>query len=327
MNEKNKKINNLDKKILYYLYENPNNPINYIAKKTRTAKSVIAYRINKLETEKIIRRTRYLFNLKMLGFLPPKNITLQLGSISEKETDEFLEFLKNKNIVESVSSVVGNYDLILTVLYKTQEELFKFIEEMNKKYGKFIRDKKIFDTIYSEAFISKIFSKDLKIQKKIINQFEKKAKQVKLDERDFIIINELRKNARVNFYTIAEKMKLTAEAVRHRIKQLKEKEIILGKDLFVNLKNFNMNLVYIYFTSNLLEKNIINKIKEYCYQDNNIISYARFIGEYDFCIALFVSDYYELQKTWTRFRKVFGKSILNYEILPTIIFDKKSREI
>lgn len=317
----------LDKKILYYLYDNPSMPVTVLAKKVRAAKSVAAYRLAKLKEGGILYRTRYIFDLNSLGFMPLKNLFLQFTGISQKEFKEILVFLGSHVLVESVSSTLGNYDLIVSLLCKNQIEFFFFLEEFNNKYGVFCRSKVFFDTIYSEAFMSKIFMKNLQIKKKIIHDFNKFKKKVDLDDTDIKIIRMLRKDARISYRNIAKIIHATPEAARYRIKKISRSDIVLGKDLFIDLQKLGLNLVYVYFSLFSSEKSTVSSIREYCYNTDRIIAFSRYLGKHDACISLFVSNYAELQQSWVDFREKFGKFISEYEILPVILFKKKARDI
>lgn len=135
----NKKIEELDEKILKILANNSRIPVLDIMDKLNLTRDVVSYRIKKMEKEGIILGYRALINLEKIDYHLYK-IIFRLQNFSEKEEIELVSFCQsNKNIVQYMK-LVGNWDVEIEAEIENEEKLYSIIDEIRNKFSNLIRD-------------------------------------------------------------------------------------------------------------------------------------------------------------------------------------------
>jgi DNA-binding Lrp family transcriptional regulator len=122
------------------LEENARIPITELAKKVKLSHETVRYRLNKLIKSGIIEKFIVRINKKKLGYNIYAVIMIATWNYSEKEWNEFFEYLmKHKNIV-SVEKITGNYDLKISFWAKDSEEFDWISHTIKTKFSKIIKD-------------------------------------------------------------------------------------------------------------------------------------------------------------------------------------------
>lgn len=135
----NRKIEELDEKILKILANNSRIPILDIMNKLNLTRDVVSYRIKKMEKEGIILVYRALINLEKIDYHLYK-IIFRLQNFSEKEETELISFCQsNKNIVQYMK-LVGNWDVEIEAEIESEKKLYSIIDEIKNKFSNLIRD-------------------------------------------------------------------------------------------------------------------------------------------------------------------------------------------
>ncbi|MGV8087128.1 MAG: Lrp/AsnC family transcriptional regulator, partial [Candidatus Woesearchaeota archaeon] len=109
----------LDKKILVELMQDSRSSITLLAKKVRSSREVVNYRIKKLEEQKIILEFITEINIEKLGF----NMASLFLSIKSHREEEFKKFIKSCNYVAWSSVFSGTWNLGIGIYGRTTEEI------------------------------------------------------------------------------------------------------------------------------------------------------------------------------------------------------------
>lgn len=134
------KLDAKDKKIIEQLQINARQTIAQIAKKTKLPRDVIAYRIKKLEDEKVIRSHHSFLNPAKLGYPLYAHVTFACYNLKPEEEKQFVKYLvANKNTVY-VAKTSGNYDFTIGVCAKDYREYDAIISEIRRKFTNVIKD-------------------------------------------------------------------------------------------------------------------------------------------------------------------------------------------
>ena len=127
-----------DKKILDMLVSNSRIKIVDIASQTKLSTDVVAYRIKKMEKEKIIRGYKCLFNAKELGYVTCKSFIF-FKNITEEKKKTFLEYFKQ--IPQSVNAVItfAPWDAELMFEVDNFEHFYDIMEDIKEKFKEIIK--------------------------------------------------------------------------------------------------------------------------------------------------------------------------------------------
>jgi len=255
-----------DRKIIYELDKDSRQSLNELAKKVRLSKDVVGYRVKRLENEGYILGYQTLIDFTKIGYNAIR-FYINLINTSPKKEEEIIDYLVKDKKVFLVSETEGYTNISLGILVKDTAEIKKFQKEFEVKFKSYIKEMRL--GIYLDVFH---FNRDYLIDKKsqdskaiIINS---KAK-IKVDEKDIEILKILSKNARTPLIEISKKLKVNANTIAFRIKNLEKKGVILGYKIIFGFSK--INYIYIKVDLSLNEISREKEILQFCKQQNNII--------------------------------------------------------
>ena len=271
MNDKTSlKLDKKDKKILCLLDLNAKMNYSELAKKVKTTKQVIRYRINRLEQAKIIKGYYAVIDHSKLG-LTNYRLNFKLRNTTPKINKEILDYLAKK--FTSIALFSGKWDLAVGINVKTISEFYTFWDDLLKKYSPYIRDYS--SCVYSPIHLySRTYLLDQKESSQMITIGNSNKENV--DEKDLQILQILSKNARIPLIELSKKAHLSSQLARYRIKQLEKKKIIAGYRTNINVNKLGYQTYKVYLR--LSNYNNLNSFREYCKLHKNITLFNRTIG-------------------------------------------------
>ena len=145
------KINKIDKKILRELGNNARLSYKELAKKINSKKEIVAYHINKMEREGVIKKYIPVFSQARLGVFVHKIYMRFQGLSKEKENEMVKEFAESP-YVNWMAKSVGTWDLMIAFYCRNILEFAKRKNDLLfKKYGRYIQDYNV--SILEDALI------------------------------------------------------------------------------------------------------------------------------------------------------------------------------
>ena len=242
----------------------------------------------------------FFFNMVVLSHGDLKNISL-------KREREFLDYLKEHPFVNYLSPIIGKWNLAFDILAKNRDHLYAIIKEITSNIQGYIESYIITSTgAEQETFPTKI----LNINKEI--QSQKMYKKQKLDQTDSEVLNLLSKNSRIEYKEISEKLKITPNTIRYRIKNL-ENSMIRNYTISIDIRKLG------YEWQNIQLKVIGSKedlLKQFLRQHKKVIYFYRYLGNenWDLDIGVIVKNPLELREFILELREKFGGIIKIYDI-------------
>jgi Lrp/AsnC family leucine-responsive transcriptional regulator len=296
----------MDKKdhlILVELEKNSRIPINQLAKKVGVSKEVANYRLKRLVKEGIIGEFYAVVNTETLGF-SRSTCLVQLKNITSSQEKEFMDYLKKHDFITYLGPSLGKWSLSFDVLYKDKLVLDATIKEISSKIHNKI-ESLIFigSTIDFEAFPLKIIG----INDEVI--FDKKTENVKIDKIDFKILELMSDNSRIEYKELSSKLKMSANAIKYRIKNMEKSGVIQGYTITINVQKLGYEWHNIQVKLTNLNKE--NEIKSFLRKDKNVNYFYRYLGNenWDLDIGVVVKNSMELRDFLLLLRERFGDSM------------------
>lgn len=296
-----------DKRILEQLDINSRQSNSQIAKKVKLSKDAVNYRIKNLEKLGLIKGYYSVLNVSNLGYLTYKLMLSFQNTDSEIEKN-IIEYLKEDKNTGWVVSCDGHYNLIVISWVESPFIFNKFLNKFLNKYSQYIKERDLI--MITENHVSKksyLFGKETDDSPDI---YYSDKIETKLDKKDLQIINLLADNAKIPLYEISEKLKLTAGAVSHRIKQLQEKNIIQAFRPIIDTSLLNYEYYNTLFKLKRFDQ--IKEIFDFFKKQPNIIYFVKYLGNYDIGIDLEVKNAKELRGILEKIKKKFSKDIESY---------------
>jgi Lrp/AsnC family leucine-responsive transcriptional regulator len=123
----------IDSKILEVLQENSRVSISDLSKQVNLSLSAVSERLKKLETSNIIEKYTVILDSKALG--QDLSVLMNISLENPRDTEEFLDIIKNESEILECHYVTGEYDYILRITTRntvTLEALMNRIKAIPK---------------------------------------------------------------------------------------------------------------------------------------------------------------------------------------------------
>lgn len=293
------KLDKKDQKILTELTLNSRIALKELAKKVGISREVATYRLNKLKEQGIIKKFYTIIAVEEALDFSRYGCFFQLKGVTQKEETEFLNYLKKHKFVTYLGPNIGKWNLIFDVYAKDKLHLKQLIDEISKKLGKNLKKYAITSLETGlESFPAKIFG-----SKKQIKFNETKDYNVK--GTDLKILKILSQNSRAEYTEIAEKLNMTANAIKYRLKKLENNGIIKGYTIPIDYKK----LGYEFYNMQIKTENKKDEeIKEFLRKNPYTIYFYKYFGNenWDLDIGLLVEGSSQLREFILKLREHFG---------------------
>ncbi len=262
-----------DRKLLYYLSLDGRASQTKLSKQVGLSKNAIKYRIERLINKGIITKFASVINI---GSLNLDTFTLLLKFNEDiYENKDIIEYFRNHEYADWVVTLSGEWDIFAEFIYQDLGHMDKIIHEIIQKFGSLLNTYQMYSSMHPlrvEHLIAE-FYKDLKLEP--LMRKEKIMKKYEIDINDRRILNLLNEDSSLSYLAIAQKLNLTLDIVRYRIRNLIDNGIIIRFFPEVSLPK----LGYTEYLYKIRLKNVsqekMDSIKKIIKSDENI-TYAFF---------------------------------------------------
>jgi DNA-binding Lrp family transcriptional regulator len=283
-----------------------------IAKKVRISPQVADYRIKNLEKKGVILGYKAMIDMAKLGYETYRLYIRYENVTPEIEREIFAYFQKHENIIWFISTS-GRFDLEVLFLARNFIHFNKIVREVMKKYGMYLRNHTISVSI-SNFHHKRYWLLDKKPEGFQISYGDEPTHE-DIDETDIKIINILTLNGRASIVEIGEKLKLTPNAIKYRIKDLEKRGIIKSYRTWINTAKLGYKYYKALVTFKYLDENIEKRILEFSRNEKNMLYLVTCIGLWNIEVEVEVQNDEEFRLVMVRFKNLFSDLILDYETL------------
>ncbi len=306
-----------DKDLLYLLDVNGRLTYSQLAKKTKMSKQLVKYRIRRLENEGFIKGYFPMIDTRMLGYTTFR-VYLKFRNLTMDKKEKIIKYLKDQKNIWAVVLIAGKWDVALGISVKDLYEYYEIWEEILKNYLSNIADYKtsIYSPIYhySKAYL---IEKNDESKVRILGSKGK----IDIDNKDLRILVALSKNARISLIDLSQKVKLTAESVSYRIKQLEKKGIIQGYRAMIDVSK--MGYEFYKAEIRLTSYDKMNDILNYCHMHPNIYQVDKTIGGETLEMEFHVKSLKEMLLLIEDFENRFPEIIEKFDYI-TVLSEEKT---
>ena len=134
LSNKNYKIDEKDKMILFLLSQNAQTTINSIARRVSLTKDAVSYRIKNLIKSNYIIQFRPVIDYSVLDL----SIQAVLIKGAGKDKEKFNQYLKANDKILWATEVFGEWDYLLYVINKSQKQIHELIKDIKHNFANFI---------------------------------------------------------------------------------------------------------------------------------------------------------------------------------------------
>lgn len=296
-----------DKKILCALDENCRVPISRLAKELRLSRSVVGYRIKKLEQEGIITKYICSMNLGLLGYKTYK-VYVKILNVKPGLEESFVAYLlEDKHVIHCLKTE-GAFDYSATVAIQSIQELDEFLMGLKNKFKELIRDYWVSILVYSKVFkLSKLLLGEKKEWPKI-EKYSSEGKTASIDEEDKKVLRSLAQAANLPMLELARKTKLSIDIVKYRLKKL-SKTMVSGYRIMLNLNKLGVYHYVVMLRLRQASHKDEERLVSWCALKSNVMYCSKRIGYFDFEINAAITDINNLNEFMAELKKDFSEII------------------
>lgn len=311
------KLDVRDYKILSELDRNSKESYNQIGRKLRLAPSVVERRVKNLIGKGVIKDFKSVINYKRLGWTY-YSVYARFQNANEQKKKEILEYLKNHPLAGQVLLCDGRFNLIFGFFAKDVFGLTDELKKFNNLFGDYVKESEKIIHIGSHHYY-----RGYLIGKEIVRSGEPylggPESILKIDEESYKLLNLIRQDARANIIDLAEKLGVTIDKVRYRIKKLIEDRIIFGSWLSINPSALGLQSYRILLKLKNIDDKKEKEFLSFLNRNKNVIRANNTFGSWDYFIDLEINtdDFREFTED---FSKTFSEQIQEYETL--MVYDE-----
>lgn len=301
----------LDKKdsaILRALDQDVRASYSQIGRKTKLSKEVVAYRIKRLEKQKII--TGYWAIPHIGSESSVYKLLIKNKSLGKKKKEEFIKYTLSQKAVSWFASTEGKWDFVISSFIKKDAEFSIFVEELMKRFGKYFKEKQILKSTSMILTNEKYLYSNNTLKYHEEDSFLETRKVP--DDINQEIIRLLTNNARTSFTEIGKQVKLSAEAVSARFKQIMREKYIKGANPRINHAKLGLSYYHLFLAVSDFEKK--DAICNYYLQEPDFVFMMKHIGYYDLHLEIVVKEE-KIEGIIEELTEKFGEAISSYELL------------
>jgi len=302
-------LDRLDRRILFELDRDSRQSYSSLARKVRQGRDRIAYRVERLVEQGIIKSFVTSVNVYKLGLTVYK-VYLRVEN-DRKKIPEFVQYLRSHPRTYWISMSDGSWDIMLAFLARSPQEFYQIQQEMLIRFNESIIDFRVFTLI------------DVRMYRK--NYFVGKGTEFfsvggepgsyRLDSIDYELLKILSVDSRCRISELAHRTNTTPAIVQYRIEKLEALEIIIGYRIDIDLAKLNMLSFKTQLFLNNYNEELLKEFQEYCDKTPQIAYVIRQIGETSIELELAVKSYQQYYESIENLRASFSNMIRNFQTI------------
>lgn len=314
------KLDKKDYKILWNMDYGARVPAGELAKKLKTSKQALNYRLKKLFENNIIQKAVSVIDIHRLGYLTYRSY-VRLKNVDDKSENKFIKYFRNHSNVLWMASFSGAWDVEIVFVARNFIHFYNLWKEAKEEMGEYMLKYDL-----SMSVVNYHFPRDYLIDKKRKN-FDMKyygfePKNENLDKLDQSILAQLSDNCRQSNLEIGEKVGTSYHTVRKRIERMESRGIIQSHRLELNLDKLGLQYYKLLLSLRNPKKEDEKRMWEFCSKYNFVAYIVEVLGEWQLEVELETKSEKQFYDFFRDFKNEFAELIEDYRILSNIKEEK-----
>lgn len=231
-----------------------------LGKKLRLSQPSVAYRMNKLAEDGVIKSFIGFVNVEKLGY-KIHNVSLKIKHISESRENEIIEELKALPEVVWLVTTAGEYQMLIGIIAKNLAEFQKIFNQVAKIMENEIVEHTMFTVLEAWQLPYPLTSNTKHVTK--LNKTRIYPTDIAdLDELDFRILSELSTDARITAVELSTKLNRNFKTVVYRLNKLLKSDILQGCKPLIDMTRVGYTWYLGLFRLKYVEENVQKKFVE-----------------------------------------------------------------
>lgn len=298
-----------DKRLLFELSGNSRQSTSELARKVGLGRDLVAYRLKRLATERIVTACTASINPYTIGFTLFKTY-LRLRN-NPARVAELKAVLKKHDRVYCLAECDGSWDILFNTLAQHPFEFYRIQEGFLSDFHDIIIATNV-STVVNHWYFSKKYL--FRAPPKTFHVGGDPRREP-IDRADTIILHHLAGNARISTTELAERTKLTTPTVVARIERLEALGILLGYRIEVDRSKLGLT----YFKARIMHtdnrKRDFARLRTFAESHPAIAYMIEQIGDCKVELAIEARDLHHFNEILDELRREFAQLIGNIETI------------
>ncbi|MEK6924371.1 MAG: Lrp/AsnC family transcriptional regulator [Candidatus Micrarchaeota archaeon] len=302
-------LDSRDRCLLLNLQKDCRQPLNALARKLKTSKEVVHYRLSRLVASGVVSR--------FIADWPPEAaglcnyvIYFRLEGMPAKSFGEMRRFLAADSRVAWVGELSGRFDLVVKTYLPDAAELNSFLSSFASRFGKFVRERQVTIRISQTYCFA---------PRELFSEFSPPTarhsvavKNAQLDAMDLKILNFIGGNARAPYSQIAASVAASPETVKKRLDSLRKRGVVRSLSCWLNVRKLGYShfKVFLRLQYSTVEK--LLGVAAWCEEHPKTNFIVTCIGPWDLEIDLVAKNNEEFHAALNELRAAFRDSIAEH---------------
>jgi Lrp/AsnC family leucine-responsive transcriptional regulator len=303
------KLSMKDRRIIKELNKDSRQSFSEIGKKVGLPKNVVNYRIKKLVDAGVITLFCTTINRAKLGYMYWR-LFLKFQHFSEKIEKELIEHVSKLKNVHWVANLDGSFDICIIFLTKSIEELDENYNSIIHKFDASIIDKEM-SIATNLIYLSYNYLYDkLEPRHAKISHVEQ---VIKLDNKDYQLISLIKENSRIPMTELMEKMGMSPQMIRNRIKNLVDKDIISGFNIRIDHTKFKLHHFHTFLNLTSMTKNKEKELIDFLCSKKSTAHIIKGLSRWSLEFESVFQSHFELHDFLKELKDKFPDNISKYD--------------
>jgi len=290
------KLDKTDRSLLSLLSKDCRTPNTALGAKLRVSKDTVKYRVMNLRKAQVLQGYTAEINTKELGFMSV-HLLVQLTAVDPQFLTSAISSMSKLDFITVIIQYSASYDLEIGTVAKTLESLEENVATILDILSPQLKDYQLL--IITQGIKNSILPGDTSFERQL------KRKESSPDKLDLQILCCLSEDSTQPLYKIGEKVGMSGDSVRNRIKSLVANGIIKR---FIPIINYSVVGLSVYCLL-LNIRNPGNRLSSVLLQERSVIWAVRTLGSFNCVAYVAVESNEELHELMIRLRKTFSKDI------------------
>jgi len=312
-------LDTLDRKILYELDIDARQSAKSIAKKAKSNKDTVNYRINRLLSEKIISGFITRIDNAPLGFNNTK-VYIRFQDTDDEKEQEFFSYLESLPEVGWAVQASGRWDALFCVWNTSNFSFYTILSKIMNRFSRNIYEREVIQNInwfyYNRKWLR---PENYKVQEV---KYGGKPGEEKLDKTDVAILRKLVEDARMPFSKIAKNVRTSPQNVLNRVRSMEKRGIITKYGMDLDYEKLGLVFCKTFIRLHNIDEKSLGEIYAFCGREPRMFALTTALGAWDLELEMEVNRVEEMMDIMNRLKRAFPDSVKGYD---SIVITKQSK--
>lgn len=306
-------LDQLDKKILRILETDARQSKAKIAEQLGISKTVVTYRVNRLEKNGIVKGYKYISNQAALGLLS-FGLLIRFRGLFLEEQAQIIHRMRMSKKFNWVAMANGHWDAIAVAIDNDVHSFNRRLDEFFAQHGTHIKEYNFY--IDYEGSISGLHYLYKEPYSRPVT-YQNSGDNIILSNLELLVYQKLQRNPQLSLLSMAKQLDKTYDTIKAKYQALIAKGILLKPVPVINHEQLGYSdTICMYSIAPNTER--VSKLLEFCVENPSIVRYSRCHGHFNLILIIHSRDSKHLKEIIGIISKRFSDIIISYDLIQTV---------